>query len=170
MRDVLTAMPWANTIDVVTIPGRTLREVLEHSVSAYDRSHPDPGGTFLQLSGLVATYDVSRPSGQRVLDVQLSEDDSPLQDSVEYDVAVLSFMVKGGDGYEMIPDSLIEHRNTGALDNDIIVEYIRDHQPLRAPEEGRIIFSSSSSGQRSSTMQTFNIAFVALISQAVLPH
>ena len=34
-------------------------------------------------------------------------------------MAVSSFMVKGGDGYKMIPENLIEHRNTGFLDNDL---------------------------------------------------
>ena len=31
-----------------------------------------------------------------------------------------SFIVKGGDGYKMIPENLIEHRNTGFLDNDLL--------------------------------------------------
>ena len=29
-------------------------------------------------------------------------------------------MVKGGDGYKMIPENLIEYRNTGFLDNDLL--------------------------------------------------
>ena len=33
-----------------------------------------------------------------------------------------SFIVKGGDGYKMIPENLIEHRNTGFLDNDLLGE------------------------------------------------
>ena len=65
MGDVFTAMPWSNTVDVVTIPGKALREVLEHSVSEYDPNHPDPGGRFLQLSGLEVTYDIRKPLGER---------------------------------------------------------------------------------------------------------
>ena len=62
MREVTLAMPWANTIDVVTIPGSTLKSVLEHSVSNYNLSNPDPGGRFLQMSGLIVTYDTTKGS------------------------------------------------------------------------------------------------------------
>jgi 2',3'-cyclic-nucleotide 2'-phosphodiesterase (5'-nucleotidase family) len=64
MGDVFTAMPWSNTVDVVTIPGRALKEMLEHSVSEYDPNHPDPGGRFLQLSGLVVTYEIGNHWGK----------------------------------------------------------------------------------------------------------
>ncbi len=33
-------------------------------------------------------------------------------------------MVKGGDSYQMIPDNLIEHRNTGFLDNDLLGKFL----------------------------------------------
>ena len=49
MENVIVAMPWANTVDVVTIPGSALKSILEHSVSNYDASDPDPGGRFLQV-------------------------------------------------------------------------------------------------------------------------
>ncbi len=49
MENVIVAMPWANTIDVVTIPGRAIRSILEHSVESYDATDPDPGGRFLQV-------------------------------------------------------------------------------------------------------------------------
>ena len=47
-------------------------------------------------------------------------------------------MVKGGDKYTMIPDNLIEHKNTGFLDNDLLVAYIRANKPLKEPSAGRI--------------------------------
>jgi 2',3'-cyclic-nucleotide 2'-phosphodiesterase (5'-nucleotidase family) len=77
----------------------------------------------------------------------------PIVDDQEYDVAVLSFMVKGGDGYKMIPDNLIEHKNTGYLDNDVIVSYLRENSPLSLPEAGRIILagSTTTSGTKSDT-------------------
>ena len=67
LHDIFTAMPWSNTIDVVTITGETLKSVLEHAVSQYDVNNPDPGGRFLQVSGLILTYDVRKSIGQRLL-------------------------------------------------------------------------------------------------------
>ena len=45
----MTAMPWSNTVDVVSIPGSAVKAMLEHSASQYDADHPDPSGRFLQV-------------------------------------------------------------------------------------------------------------------------
>ncbi len=71
MEDVIIAMPWANTVDVVTIPGSALKSTLEHSVSNYDANSEDPGGRFLQFSGLVATFDVRQEPGSRLVSAKL---------------------------------------------------------------------------------------------------
>lgn len=139
MGDVIQAMPWSNSVDVVRIPGSALISILEHSVSQYDASHPDPGGRFLQLSGLTVTFDVRRTIGQRVVEARVAVTGEKVDETAEYDVAVSSFMVKGGDGYKMIPENLIEYRNTGFLDNDLLVSYIRKNTPIRPPTAGRII-------------------------------
>ena len=64
-------MPWSNTIDVVSINGSTLKSVLEHAVSKYKPNDPDfmadPGGRFLQVSGLIIKYDIHKPYGSRLL-------------------------------------------------------------------------------------------------------
>ena len=67
----------------------------------------------------------------------------PISDTVAYDVAVPSFLVKGGDGYNMIKENLLEHRNTGFLDNDLLVSYIRKNTPLSVPKAGRIVVHTS---------------------------
>ena len=41
-------------------------------MSQYDASHPDPGGRFLQLSGLIVTFDVRRTIGQRVVEAKVA--------------------------------------------------------------------------------------------------
>ena len=41
-------------------------------MSQYDASHPDPGGRFLQLSGLIVTFDVRRAIGQRVVEARVA--------------------------------------------------------------------------------------------------
>lgn len=99
MRNIFDVMPWSNTVDVVRIPGKALREILEHSVSTYDASHPDPGGRFLQISGLSVTYDTAKPVGDRVrmTAVEATGGDE-IADGDLYDVAVSSFLANGGDG------------------------------------------------------------------------
>ena len=97
----------------------------------------------MQLSGLIVTFDVRRTIGQRVVEAKVAVTGEKVgiihytallfavahhsvtlqiqvDETAEYDVAVSSFMVKGGDGYKMIPENLIEYRNTGFLDNDLL--------------------------------------------------
>lgn len=142
MHDIYTAMPWSNTIDVVTISGAVLLSVLEHSVSSYKANDPDPGGRFLQVSGLLLTYDVRQPVGQRLVSAYLGqpgESRRAIQNEALYEVAVPSFLAAGGDLFTMIPESLVEYKNTGFLDNDLMVAYLQKHNPLRLPAAGRIV-------------------------------
>ncbi len=60
-------------------------------------------------------------------------------------------MVKGGDGYSMIPENLREHRNTGFLDGDLIVQYLRAHDPVRPPKQGRIVILNAASASSPSS-------------------
>lgn len=51
MEDVLAVAPFGNTMDVVALKGKHLRQVLEHSVKDYDLYAVDPPGSLLQVSG-----------------------------------------------------------------------------------------------------------------------
>ena len=169
MGDVTKAMPWSNTVDVVRIHGKALKEALEHSVSEYDIHSDDPTGKFLQLSGLSVTFDVRRPVGKRVVTATLASSE-PIIDTDAYDVAVPSFLVKGGDGYNMIKDDLLEHRNTGFLDNDLLVSYIRKSTPIGVPKAGRIVVitSSVSGGGETSDSNSVNVGIAGLVLSLVL--
>eukprot|EP00095_Tigriopus_kingsejongensis_P006521 maker-scaffold172_size289735-snap-gene-1.31 protein:Tk06521 transcript:maker-scaffold172_size289735-snap-gene-1.31-mRNA-1 annotation:"hypothetical protein DAPPUDRAFT_42388" len=175
MGDVFTAMPWSNTIDVIEIPGSILKEVLEYSVSEYDPDHSDPSGRFLQYSGLIVYYDTTQPSGQRLVDAYEGTPEQPefwarIEDEATYELAVLSFMARGGDGYQMIPDHLLAHKNTGYLDNDLIVRYLAKRSPVSEPQMGRIRFGAASSFRTSgstvlstSRRDTVRFIFEALV-------
>ena len=47
--DLYRVWPFGNEVELVRITGRTLINMLEHSVSAYNPE--DPKGSFLQVSG-----------------------------------------------------------------------------------------------------------------------
>ena len=49
--DVLGVAPFPNTVDLVKLSGKTLKEVFEFSVAEYDSSALEPFGGFLQVSG-----------------------------------------------------------------------------------------------------------------------
>ena len=91
---------------------------------------------------------MTRPPGSRLRQTLLGVPAHPelwreVEDDAIYEVACLSFMVSGGDGYSMIPENLVAHKNTGYLDNDLIVDFIGKNSPLREPDRGRIRFGEA---------------------------
>lgn len=83
-------------VGVVWLRGDKVREMLERSVSG-GRGE----GRFLQLSGLQARFDRSRPEGARIreLRVQRGEQWVPVEADSVYSVAVPDYLMGGGDGY-----------------------------------------------------------------------
>ena len=130
--------------------GATLRSILEHSVRNYDPYNEDPGGKFLQLSGLIVHYNISKPQGERVISVKVGQPDQ--QSEVEslpsvvdiniYSVAMPSYLIGGGDGYSMIPKNLVHHKNTGFLMQDLVTHFVEHNSPIHLPTSGRIVFES----------------------------
>ena len=108
-------MPYNNEVDVIKIHGKTLKLMLEGSVRDYDATHPDPGGNFLQVSGLQVVFDPARSRGQRVVSLraaskhgQSEAEYQPVQDDLLYEVAISSFLVGGGDGFDMLNSDTVK--------------------------------------------------------------
>ncbi|XP_022100679.1 5'-nucleotidase-like [Acanthaster planci] len=145
--DILTVLPFGNTIDTITIKGVYLLEALENSVAEYDPVVRP--GRFLQFSGMIVSYDLSKPPGRRVVkaEVRCTECEVPefvpLDPDKVYKIVLPSFLVSGGDGYSMIRDNVIEH-NYGNLDSSVVSEYIEMMTPLTPGLERRILFVDSS--------------------------
>jgi 5'-nucleotidase len=95
------ALPFGNRAVTVTLNGTELRAFLEHGVSAM----PAPDGRFPQVSGLCFSYDISRPAGSRVVQVQRQDDDGDCGGALDltaranYSLATNDFIAAGGDGY-----------------------------------------------------------------------
>lgn len=66
-----------------------------------------------------------------------------MTDEDSYDVALPNYLAYGGDKYDMIPKEKTHHKNTGFLDKDILISYIRKNIPLKLPSAGRIIIITS---------------------------
>lgn len=99
--DLDQVVPFHEKLILVRIPGKILRNALEHSVERYTKDR----GEFLQMSGMKVVYNLSRPAGKRVQSVQVrcAECNVPhfsdLDDRKIYGVVMTSFLYNGGDGY-----------------------------------------------------------------------
>ena len=98
--DVLTVLPFQNTLYTLELSGAVILAALEHGVSGL----PEGGGRFPQVSGLRFRLDASRPSGAgRVSEVAVLTPGgrATLDAAARYAVVTNSFLARGGDGYAM---------------------------------------------------------------------
>ncbi|XP_035217961.1 snake venom 5'-nucleotidase-like [Stegodyphus dumicola] len=184
LEDVLAVAPFGNTLDIVTLKGKHLREILEHSVKNYDADGTDTAGAFLQVSGLRLTYDVSKPPGSRLIEASIRCADcrvphfEPLNDEGIYTVAMNSFIVKGGDGYDMIEKNAISHKPTDIVDIDILIKYAEKYSPITTGLEDRISLISSknipkesrSETSASSTIEEYEEILKSIFDEKISPH
>ncbi|GBF87994.1 hypothetical protein Rsub_00706 [Raphidocelis subcapitata] len=92
--EILTALPFLNTLAVKSLSGHELRDTIFHGLSGFHEAE----GRFLQVSGLRAWH-----RGNTLLDLKLLNPDgstSPIDPKARYNVATLDYLANGGDGFE----------------------------------------------------------------------
>lgn len=138
MREVVSVLPFANTLAIVDLTGAELKEILEHSVSDLSGST----GRFLQAAGIHFTYNPRSPEGKRILSISIKKGNVfvPVNSKEKYTAAVNSFLARGGEGYEIFKrkkekNEIIE---TPYLDFEILAEFLGKQSPAAPMKEGRI--------------------------------
>lgn len=118
---------------ILEMTGEQIKEMLEIGVS-YSL---EKGEGILQVSGLRYAYDLSRKKWDRVIEVEV--DGEKLDLGKIYKVAVNGYLASGLGGYYVVNKALKRY-DTGLMDLDVLVEYIKNHSPITAqPLEGRIV-------------------------------
>ncbi|MBV6491196.1 MAG: Trifunctional nucleotide phosphoesterase protein YfkN [Fimbriimonadaceae bacterium] len=129
----ITVVPFNNTLVLLDLSGAEIRAMLEHGVS----KHPEGSGALIHPSaGTRYAVDVRKPAGQRVTEIWI--DGERLEIQATYRVVVNSFMASGGDAHEVLKLAQGRRVDTGIVDIDALVEYLKAHRPLEAKLEGRI--------------------------------
>lgn len=133
-RDVLTELPFGNTVNVVEITGADLLAALENGVGLLEARQ----GRFPHVAGM--TFVVNRVAlpGSRVSSVRIGGE--PLDSAARYTVATNNFMAGGGDGYAAFTRgrTLVGGTDGQLLANEVMV-YIRRLGVIRSGIEGRIV-------------------------------
>lgn len=139
MGDVLTVLPFGNTIAVVTLTGAQVWAALEHGVNSVETA----SGRFPQVAGMRFSFTADRaPNSGRVLSLEVKQGDgsfAPIDLAANYRLATNDFMLAGGDGYAVLTQGT-NPVNTGLIMADEVAAYIGANSPITAEtvELGRI--------------------------------
>ena len=136
MGEVLTVLPFQNTLSTFEVDGKVLKEALENGVSQYE----EKAGRFLQVAGMKYTFDPSLPVGSRITDVQIAEGDGfvPLDPEKSYLAVANNYVRQGGDGFAMFVDAKNAY-DYGPDLADVVADFIVKNSPYEPYVDGRVI-------------------------------
>ena len=148
--EVLTVLPFGNTLATAILTGAQLLAALENGVSQVETT----AGRFPQVSGLRFLWNIygkaatSAAAGSRIVSVDVYEPSSqlassadvlkPLDPARQYLVVTNNFMLTGGDGYTSIAAGT-DKVDTGLIMADVVQEYITARSPVNQGTDGRIL-------------------------------
>lgn len=139
--EVITVLPFGNTLALMDITGAELKEAFEHSVSQY----PAESGGFLHVStGVKVEFDSTKPAGERIISISYTNESGQLVeivDSETYTIATNAFTAKGGDGFTMFEKAYTEGRviDLGLSDWENFKEHLESIGTIVPTVEGRIV-------------------------------
>ena len=131
MGEVLTVLPFQNTLSTFQVSGETMVAALENGASQWEEG----AGRFPQVAGMSFTVDPSKPAGERVSDVMVAG--APIDPAATYGVVSNNYVRNGGDGYGMFVDASNVY-DFGPDLADVLAEYLAAQSPFTPYTDGRI--------------------------------
>lgn len=124
-RDVLTVQPFGNTLTEIMMTGKQVIEILNVAAAKVG------SGGFMQVSGVNVTYNKRAGKAENIM-----VGNAPIAADKTYKVVTNNFVAAGGDGYTMMKS--LPNYDTGYVDAEATMEYIRKHDTVDPKVEGRI--------------------------------
>jgi 5'-nucleotidase len=130
---IYSVQPFGNTMTVKSFTGRQIKAILDQQWSSGSNSVEKPN-FLLPSAGFTYSYDLSRPAGQRLVDVRLNGE--PLADARVYRVAMSNFLASGGDNFTIFQQGT--DQVGGPQDIDALEAYLAANPRLALPATTRI--------------------------------
>jgi len=131
--DAISVQPFNNTLVQVDLTGAELRAVLDETLGVM---LDNPGGVLYPSRGTSYVIDLGRAPGERVRDLLVAG--KPVEAAATYRITVPSFVANGGDSHAILAAVQGRRYDTGLLDIDALVEYLKANSPLDGRLEGRV--------------------------------
>ncbi|MFC5736613.1 bifunctional metallophosphatase/5'-nucleotidase [Sinirhodobacter huangdaonensis] len=136
MGEVLTVLPFQNTLSTFEAKGSTIRAALENGLSRVEEG----AGRFPQVAGLKYRWSAEKPAGSRLLAVEVAQDGGwvPLEPEKVYGVVTNNYVRNGGDGFKMFAAEGMKAYDFGPDLADVTAEYLAKVGPYTPKLDGRI--------------------------------
>ena len=144
MGEVLSVLPFQNTVATFQLKGSDLVAALENGLSQIEEG----AGRFPQVSGMKYSFDKSKPAGSRVASVEVKEGDAfvPLDPAKTYGVVSNNYLRAGGDGYSVFAKSGANAYDFGPNLELVVADYLAAHRPYKPYTDGRIAEVAAAAG------------------------
>ncbi|XP_050545574.1 protein 5NUC-like [Daktulosphaira vitifoliae] len=172
MGQLITVLPFMNKLVKLTIPGKNVLEAFESSVYYYKENQ----GTdrFLQVSGAIVKYDLSRPPGNRVVSLLLRCKEcrvpkyEPVKHDANYTLLMCDYLAMGGDNFTSFTHNVMTYERTDIVDYNAVAVYMNTTSPLIIGIENRISFSNNNDTNKSSAHNNYTIVIKLLILSIII--
>ncbi len=137
MGEVLTVLPFQNTLSTFQITGAGVVAALENGVSQVE----EVAGRFPQVAGLKFSFDASAEPGSRISDVMVQGEDgsfAPIDEGKLYGLVSNNYVRGGGDGYDIFATDSQNAYDYGPDLADVTAEYLAENAPYKPYTDGRI--------------------------------
>ncbi|WP_150524273.1 bifunctional metallophosphatase/5'-nucleotidase [Roseibium sediminis] len=138
MGEVLTVLPFQNTLATFQLKGADVVAALENGVSEVEEG----AGRFPQVAGMKYSWTRKKPAGQgRILVVEVKEGDQwvPIDQEKVYTVATNNYMRSGGDGYKVFATNGMNAYDFGPGLETVVADYLAENTGYAPFTDGRIV-------------------------------
>ena len=144
VRDVVASYVYPNTLKVLEVSGKVLRQALEQCASYFERS-PDGiisiSSSFLRpkeahfnydyFDGIHYTFDLTRPVGDRV--VSIFRDNQPVTDEQSFTLCMCDYRATGAGDFDCyLSCPVLREIQTDIT--ELILRYLESHDPVKIPD------------------------------------
>ncbi|MCL5775978.1 5'-nucleotidase C-terminal domain-containing protein [Limibaculum sp. FT325] len=136
MGEILTVLPFQNTLATFALTGADVIAALENGVSQAEQG----AGRFPQVAGIRYTWRRSAPPGARIVGVEIRDGDGwvPLDPAAIYGVVSNDYVRRGGDGYAVFAERAIDAYDFGPALEQVLADYMIAGGAYTPVIEGRI--------------------------------
>ena len=138
VRDIAGLYEYENTLVTLELTGQQLKDALEHSARYFKEYQPGkslsdlvdtriPGYNFDVAQGVTYTLDVTKPFGQRIVDLKFKG--QPLSPTQKLRVVTNNYRVNGGGGFTMYKGAPVVYRSSAEV-RELIIDWVEKNKAI----------------------------------------